>query len=56
MRNLLTAYIYLLSTVLIAQDHAAEIPIPNPAQLAWQQAELGAVFHYDLHVFDGEKY
>jgi len=56
MRNLLTAYIYLLSTVLIAQDHTAEIPIPNPAQLAWQQAELGAVFHYDLHVFDGEKY
>ena len=32
------------------------IPTPNPAQLAWQQAELGAVFHYDLHVFDGEKY
>ena len=31
-------------------------PIPNPSQLAWQQAEMGAVFHYDLHVFDGEKY
>jgi len=31
-------------------------PLPNQKQLAWQKAELGAVFHYDLHVFDGEKY
>ncbi len=30
-------------------------PIPNKAQLAWQKAELGAVFHYDLHVFDKKK-
>ena len=30
--------------------------IPNKAQLAWQKAELGAVFHYDLHVFDNKKY
>ena len=33
-----------------------EIPIPNARQLAWQQAELGVVFHYDLHVFDGKQY
>ena len=33
-----------------------KFPIPNKRQLAWQQAELGVVFHYDLHVFDGEKY
>lgn len=31
-------------------------PIPNRRQLAWQEAELGVVFHYDLHVFDGKKY
>jgi len=31
-------------------------PIPNKRQLAWQEAELGVVFHYDLHVFDGLKY
>ncbi len=31
-------------------------PVPNKRQLAWQEAELGAVFHYDLHVFDGKKY
>ncbi|TDN95909.1 alpha-L-fucosidase [Sunxiuqinia elliptica] len=31
-------------------------PVPNKCQQAWQEAELGAVFHYDLHVFDGKKY
>ncbi len=33
-----------------------KIPVPNKRQQAWQEAEMGAVFHYDLHVFDGEKY
>jgi len=37
-------------------DDAPGLPRPIPAQLAWQQAELGYVFHYDLHVFDGKKY
>jgi len=31
-------------------------PLPNKNQLAWQEAEMGAIFHYDLHVFDGRKY
>ncbi|WP_223552129.1 alpha-L-fucosidase [Aestuariivivens sp. NBU2969] len=31
-------------------------PKPNSRQLAWQEAEIGVVFHYDLHVFDGKKY
>ncbi len=31
-------------------------PLPNKRQLAWQEAELGVVFHYDLHVFDGKRY
>ena len=38
------------------QKTTIENPIPNKAQLAWQRAELGAVFHYDLHVFDNKKY
>ncbi len=33
-----------------------DLPRPSPSQLAWQDAELMAVFHYDLHVFDGKKY
>lgn len=32
------------------------VPLPNARQLAWQEAEMGAIFHYDLHVFDGIKY
>lgn len=29
---------------------------PKPHQLKWHEAEMGAVFHYDLHVFDGIRY
>lgn len=34
----------------------SDIPVPTQPQLVWQDAELTAVFHYDLHVFDGKKY
>lgn len=37
-----------------AQNQA--VPTPKPHQLKWHEAELGAVFHYDLHVFDGIRY
>ena len=33
-----------------------DIPTPKPHQLKWHEAEMGAVFHYDLHVFDGIRY
>lgn len=33
-----------------------DYPKPNHRQLAWQEAEMGVVFHYDLHVFDGKQY
>jgi len=39
----------------VAADEATR-PLPNARQLAWQEAEFGVVFHYDLHVFDGKKY
>ncbi len=32
------------------------IVTPKPHQLKWHEAEMGAVFHYDLHVFDGIRY
>ena len=32
------------------------IPVPKPHQLKWHEAEMGEVFHYDLHVFDGIRY
>ncbi|EAR02038.1 alpha-L-fucosidase [Maribacter sp. HTCC2170] len=43
-------------TVFVPIKEKEELPVPNKRQLAWQQAEMGAVFHYDLHVFDGLKY
>ncbi len=47
-----------LVAVLSAAGSAQEgpLPVPNARQVAWQEAELGVVFHYDLHVFDGQKY
>ena len=35
---------------------ADDLPRPTPVQLAWQRAELGVVYHYDLHVFDDGHY
>ncbi len=32
------------------------LPVPRPAQLAWQDAEVGILFSYDLHVFDKKHY
>jgi alpha-L-fucosidase len=40
----------------VKAQNAEDVPVPTKAQLVWQNAELVAVFHYDLHVFDGEKY
>lgn len=33
-----------------------ELPSPAPRQLKWHEAEMGVIFHYDLHVFDGSRY
>lgn len=51
----LTAILWLGSASLNAQTTPI-VPLPSQAQLDWQNAELVAVFHYDLHVFDGKKY
>lgn len=57
--------LFLLFTLLIpvsgqakeqVKKEKAVLPLPTSAQLNWQNAELVAVFHYDLHVFDGKKY
>lgn len=31
-------------------------PVPTNTQVGWHEAEMGAIFHYDLHVFDGKCY
>ena len=35
---------------------AVDIAVPALHQLKWHEAEMGVVFHYDLHVFDGKIY
>ena len=42
----------LLSAANLRAQNNKEVPVPNERQLAYQKAELGVVFHYDLHVFD----
>jgi len=39
-------------------SHGADLkrPLPTQTQIMWQDAEIIAVFHYDIHVFDGKKY
>jgi len=50
-------YLLLFCTIdCFAQKQEKIIPTPKPHQLKWHEAELGAVFHYDLHVFDGIRY
>ena len=51
--NLLAAIFLLCVTSVNAQ--VKSLPLPNKQQLAWQKAELGVVFHYDLHMFDKSK-
>ncbi|ETN96456.1 alpha-L-fucosidase [Zhouia amylolytica] len=53
---LLFVIYFIVSQNVTGQSTESVVPLPNKAQLAWQQAELVAVFHYDLHVFDGEQY
>ena len=39
-----------------SHKHRLLVPVPHQAQLVWQDAELAAIFHYDLHVFDSVAY
>ena len=48
--------IFIWTICSVSAQNVADVPIPTQAQLDWQSAELVAVFHYDLHVFDGKDY
>ncbi len=47
---------FLKVIILSAQSYSSDYPLPNPKQIAWQEAELGVLVSYDLHVFDGIRY
>lgn len=46
--------LFILTNVIFGQPD--NYPKPAPHQIKWHTAELGVVFHYDLHVFDGIRY
>ena len=54
MKNVLLSFFVMIATVAFAQSPS--MPVPAPHQLKWHEAEMGVVFHYDLHVFDGLVY
>lgn len=54
--NRINTILLLLFCSVYCLAQQATIPVPKPFQLKWHQAEMGAVFHYDLHVFDGVRY
>ena len=54
MKKLYLSIMLVISSVLCYAQ--PEIIVPKPHQLKWHEAEMGAVFHYDLHVFDGIRY
>src|SRR5690625_2988405 len=58
MRNKWSTILVTALLIIIFQNGNAQpkAPLPNPRQLAWQKAEFGVIFHYDLHVFDGKRY
>ena len=39
----------------LRQDRT-NLPRPRAVQRAWQESELGLVYHYDLHIFDNVRY
>lgn len=45
-----------VGSIAAVRSQDVPLPVPNPAQMAWQKAELGVLISYDLHVFDGRRY
>lgn len=54
MKRFLFGLLCLASTLSVCSQEQG--PVPAPHQLKWHEAEMGVVFHYDLHVFDGQIY
>ncbi|HEX5023617.1 MAG TPA: alpha-L-fucosidase, partial [Agriterribacter sp.] len=55
-KNMMFLGLIMMSGAYTATAQSPAIAVPNNRQIAWQQAEMGVVFHYDLNVFDTAKY
>lgn len=56
MKKIILSLYCLLAGLQACPQQIAGRPVPAARQMKWHEAELGVVFHYDLHVFDGEAY
>ncbi len=56
MKHLALIALLLLAAASICPAQERFYPVPAARQLKWHESELGVVFHYDLHVFDGIRY
>lgn len=56
MKRIFAILLLVLSAVYVCAQKDRTIVTPSPHQVKWHEAEVGVVFHYDLHVFDGMKY
>lgn len=55
-KNLVVIVIILFFTIDSQGQKDLELPLPSSEQLAWQESEIGVLFSYDLHVFNGKRY
>ena len=56
MKHFALIALLLLAVASICPAQERFYPVPAARQLKWHESELGVVFHYDLHVFDGIRY
>lgn len=56
MKGCISILIAILSFYTEGVSQHNDFPKPTPSQLAWQDAEIGFLISYDLHVFDGKNY
>ncbi len=56
MIKIIIGLLSLLLLQLSGREQKTVLPLPTPEQVRWHEAELGVVFHYDLHVFDQVRY
>lgn len=57
MKTLFYGFFLMLAQVTTqAQTTKPNFTVPTPSQVKFAESEFGVIFHYDLHVFDNQKY
>lgn len=56
MKKLMILFLALFVGLPLLTAQSTSQPLPSTNQVRWHEAEMGVVFHYDLHVFDTVQY